>query len=420
MEKILDIVEAIASENDLPKERVIEAIKESMINMAKREIDDLANFAVNQDNVNRDLQLVQKMIVCSDEDFDESLESTHIPLSQAKELVDSVEINDELEYQINLESMNRNAVNQIFHEISHLVQRISEEEVLKRIEKDLHCIVLGNVISVDNVGNTSVEIGENRAILPLKNRIKGEQFQHGQTIRAILKYIGINRNGMRIELSRTTPKFLEELLKMEVPEIKDGEVHIHKIARIPGEKAKVALYTNNPKIDPIGSAVGTKGVRINAVSKELHGENIDCIEYSNIPEVFIAKSLAPAQVVSVKIHADSSVNKEKLQKGDKPMAVVHVLRSQKSKAIGRSGLNIRLASMLTGYEIELIEIPDRENLSEQVLENQEAKRNIIESVFSSSGIDSKSLNNVKPEEKKLDIEALKSLFKNSNMDDNSK
>ncbi|STQ86550.1 transcription termination/antitermination protein NusA [Helicobacter muridarum] len=413
MEKILDIVEAIASENDVPKERVIEAIRESMINMAKREIDDLANFAVNQDDANRDLQLVQKMIVCSDEEFNEDLESTHIPLSEAKSLVDSVDINDELEYQINLESMNRNVVNQIFYEIRDVIQRINEEELLKKIEKDLHKIVLGNVISVDNVGNTSVEIGENRAILPLKNRIKGEQFHHGQTIRAILKYIGINRNGMRIELSRTTPKFLEELLKLEVPEIKDGDVQIHKIVRIPGEKAKVALYTNNPKIDPIGSAVGTKGVRINAVSKELHGENIDCIEYSSVPEVFVAKSLAPAQVISVKINANYSNNEQaqsQLQYNEKPIAVVHILHSQKSKAIGRSGLNIRLASMLTGYDIELVEIPDKEkNQSEQHMESNDIKSQLSALL--------PQMSESKTEDKKLDIEALKSLFKDSNTKD---
>ena len=237
------------------------------------------------------------------------------------------------------------------------------------------------MIYVDDNGNTAVEIGETRANLSLKNRIKGESFKIGQPIRCVLKSARITRNGLQIELSRTTPRILEELLMLEVPEIKDGDVVIHKVARIPGEKAKVALYTNNPKIDPIGSAVGTKGVRISAISKELHNESIDCIEYSSVPEIFIAKALSPGQIISVKIQKQSEENQ-------KPLAIIQLAKSQKSKIIGKSGVNIRLASMLTGYDFELHEIPDKEQ--------QEDNRN--------EAIEQK-------EEKKLGLESLESLFK---------
>lgn len=380
MEKILDIVEAIASENGLPQNLVVEAIKESMVKMAKKEINEEAHFVVVEDSNTKDLRLVQKMIVCKDEDFDEDMESTHIPLSEALDLVEGVHIGDELEYQINLESMNRNAVNHIFHDINYQIQRLNEQEAFKKIEKDIGHIVIGIVVHVDSKGNTAVEIGEVRATLPLKNRIKGESFKVGQPIRCILKSAHITKNGLKIELSRTTPKMLEELLKLEVPEIKDGEVIVHKIARIPGEKAKVAIYTNNPKIDPIGACVGAKGVRITAISKELHGESIDCIEYSNMAEIFIAKALSPAQVVSVKI------KKESLEE-QKPTAVVHISKSQKSKAIGKAGINIRLATMLTGYNFELIEIAESEKANTTTNTNE-----------------------VK-ESEKLGLEALKSLFK---------
>lgn len=381
MEKILDIVEMIASENGLPQDQVVLAIKDSMIKMAKKEINENANFVVIEDWSAKELRLVQKMIVCDDSSFNKDLESTHIPLNEARSLVENVNTGDELEYQINLEGMNRNAVNNIFHDITYQIQKLNEQEILKAFEKDIGHIVIGQVVHVDDEGNTSIEIGETRAILSLKNRIKGEKFKVGQTVRSILKSVRITKNGVKIELSRTTPKLLEELLMLEVPEIKDGEVSIYKIARIPGEKAKVALYTNNPKIDPIGSAVGARGVRINAVSKELHGENIDCIEYSSVPEIFVAKSLSPAQVISVK-----------LQKADteeeKPKAIVQIAKSQKSKAIGKAGVNIRLASMLTGYDFELQEVADKP--SEQI-----TTKDSIE----------------KDEEKKLGLEALESLFK---------
>ena len=151
--------------------------------------------------------------------------------------------------------------------------------------------------------------------------------------------------GMFLELTRTAPKFLEKLMEKEVLEIADETVEIMASARIPGQRAKLALKTDFPNIDPIGAAVGVKGTRINAVSSELSGENIDCVEYSPIPEVFITRSLSPAIVQSLKI---TNAKEKKV--------LVNITSDQKAKAIGRSGINIRLASMLTGYTIELNEI----------------------------------------------------------------
>ena len=148
-----------------------------------------------------------------------------------------------------------------------------------------------------------------------------------------------------------------------------------------GPDGVIFPFTNNPKIDPIGSTVGTKGVRISAISKELHNESIDCIEYSSVPEIFIAKALSPGQIISVKIQKQSEENQ-------KPLAIIQLAKSQKSKIIGKSGVNIRLASMLTGYDFELHEIPDKEQ--------QEDNRN--------EAIEQKV-------EKKLGLESLESLFK---------
>jgi len=149
-------------------------------------------------------------------------------------------------------------------------------------------------------------------------------------------------------------------MALEVPEIGDGVVEIINSARIPGERAKITLKTEQMNIDPIGAAVGVKGVRINAVSKELSGENIDCIEYSPIPEVFITRSLSPAITQSIKVDAEAK------------KAIVNITGDQKAKAIGKSGINIRLASMLTGFTIELNEI---EGISERQVDSSE---NIVE------------------------------------------
>ena len=172
------------------------------------------------------------------------------------------------------------------------------------------------------------------------------------------------------KLSCTTPKFLEELLAMEVPEIKDNEVMIFKSARIPGDRAKVAVYSNNPRIDPIGCCVGVKGVRINAVSKELANENIDCVEYHSTLEIFIAKALTPAQILSVKIQEQNIEQSERenmeseKENNERKKAIVQIKSDQKSKAIfARGGVNIRLASMLCDCDIELCEI-DTPNTTE--------------------------------------------------------
>lgn len=385
MEKIMDIVGMIATDNGVSEEQVIEAIKESMVKMAKKQINEDANFSAMVDTDSKDLRLVQKMLVCDDSEYDHSLQSTHISLSDAKKLVENVGVGDELEYQIDLATMNRSAVNDIFHDITYQLQKLNEQEVLRKIQNDIGHLVSANVVHVDENGNTSLEIDDIHAIMPLKYRIKGEKFKPGQNVRCILKSAHPTKNGLKVELSRTTPKMIEELLMLEVPEIKDGEVSIYKIARIPGEKAKVALYTNNPKIDPIGSAVGTKGVRISAISKELNGESIDCIEYVKQPEIFIAKALSPAQIISVKIY------KDKKSEHDKPLALVQLMQSQKPKAIGKKGVNIKLASLLTGYDFEIKEIEDKKPEAQS--------------------IDSQDSQDTPKEEKKLGLEALESLFK---------
>jgi N utilization substance protein A len=159
--------------------------------------------------------------------------------------------------------------------------------------------------------------------------------------------------GITIEISRTTPKFLEELIKLAVPEVKEGLIKIHSIARIPGVRAKVAVSALSPNIDAIGTIIGSKGVRINSISRELNNENIDVIEYNAAPELFVARALSPAIVDKVTI--EEAKNEDEM-----PVAKVLIRVDQKAKAIGKNGINITLASMLTKYKIEFIEKEDQE------------------------------------------------------------
>ncbi|MBZ7931571.1 transcription termination/antitermination protein NusA [Campylobacter sp. RM12910] len=351
MEKIADIIESIANEKNLELESVKEKVILALTNTAKRIYGQQYDFFVDRKKLN----LYQKITVVADNDprLEESKES-FIALSKAKAEAPDVEIGDELTYECSLENLGRTAVNILHKELEYHIQKLLEQTIFEKYKNKIGKIVFGNVVRIDNDENTFIEIDELRAFLPRKNRIKGEKFKIGDVVKAVIKRVYTDK-GIKMELSRTSPKFLECLLEAEVPEIKDGYVHIVECARIPGERAKIILKSNGINIDPVGATVGVKGVRINAVSKELHNENIDCIEFSNEPEILIARTLAPAIVNSVKIE-------------DKK-AIVSLNSEQKSKAIGKSGINIRLASMLSGYEIELCELKNHSLSNEEALKN---------------------------------------------------
>ncbi|WP_104697504.1 MULTISPECIES: transcription termination factor NusA [unclassified Helicobacter] len=350
MEKILDIIEILSYEKGIPNDLVLDIVKNLIIKTAKQEIGEDIDYSVEENQKERTLKLIHNLNVCEDNApmLQEGLRN-FIGISEAKKIDETLNIGDMIKSELTLENMSRSAVNRIFKDLEFHLQRTIEEQLFKSFKEKLGSLVSGVVLEVDSEETTFIEINEIRAFLPLKNRIKGEKFKVGDSVTTILKSVRMDKNGIRIELSRTTPRMLEELLKLEVPEIKDGEVNIYKTARIPGDRAKVAVFSNNPKIDPIGSTVGVKGVRINAVSKQLCGESIDCIEYSDVPEIFLTKALAPANIISVQVNKETS------------KATVKVMSDQKSKAIGKNGVNIRLASMITGYEIEIQEIDSHQN-----------------------------------------------------------
>lgn len=361
MDKIIDILDSIAYEKGLKIEDVELALKEALIKTAEKMVDHTLNFDAQIDRENKRLELSQKIEVVADEDrrlWGEEVDEygntinaeNFISIENAKDIDADLEIGDFVDYDLEFENMGRNAATILHNNFEYRIQRFIEENLVNKYKSKIGKIVNGTVTRVDRQENTFIEIGEVKAMLPRKNRIKGEIFKVGDNLKAIVKAVNIEKSlGLIIEISRTSPKFLEALLALEVPEIKDERIIIEASARIPGSRAKIALSTMEPTIDPIGSVVGVKGVRISSVSRELNGESIDCVEYSSIPEMFLSRALSPAIITSVKIDktADDYSNNK---------ATVTVPSDQKSKAIGKSGLNIRLASMLTKNDIELVEI----------------------------------------------------------------
>ena len=369
MEKILDIIEAIAHEKNISQEHAIEAFSDALINTAKKLTTFTSNFEVYIDKDTKTYTVHKVITVVADNDkqlFTEvgrepniqKVESdSFISLSEAIEFDESLEIGDQLKEEFILEEHGRTASANLFKELEYHIQRRIEQDLFEKYREKVGSVMLGTVNRIDADDNTHVEIGELKGIMSLRNRIKGETFKRGDSIRALLRYVSVDpQYGLFLELTRTSPKFLEALMASEVPEIADGVVEIVSAARIPGERAKIALRTEQMNVDPIGASVGVKGVRINAVSQELSNENIDCIEYSPIPEVFVTRALSPAITQSIKVDAEEK------------KAVINITGDQKAKAIGKSGINIRLASMLTGYTIELNEV---EGVTERQVDSSE-------------------------------------------------
>lgn len=351
MEKILDIVDAIAHEKGLNPQNVLEALKTAFVQTAKRVINNKFTFEAEIDPKSKKMHLYQTIVVVNDNDErlkDEELAGGFISLSEALKLDEDAELDDQLQMDHNLEDYGRTAAGKLHNEIEYHIQRLVENELYSKYNSKIGTIVTGRVTLVDSEQNTYIEVDEVRAILPMKSRIKGEKFKVGDLLKALVRRVNIDKsNGIQIELSRTSPKFLEQLLALEVPEIADGVVIVEKSARIPGDRAKIALLSMHPQVDAVGATVGVKGVRINAVSEELMGENIDCVEYTSIPELFVARVMSPAIISHIEIKRD--------EKGEAKTAIITLPTDQKSKAIGKSGINIRLASMLTGMNIELVE-----------------------------------------------------------------
>ena len=357
MEKILDIVEAIAHEKNISNQHAVEAFQDALINTAKKLTSYTSTFEALIDNDTKTYTVNKVITVVADNDpqlyvevgrepnIKEVESDSFIPLTEAKEFDESIELGDQLKEEFILEDHGRTASANLFRELEYHIQRRVEQDLFEKYREKVGTVMLGTVNRIDAEDNTHVEIGELKGIMSLRNRIKGEKYKRGDTIRALLRYVSVDPEyGLFLELTRTSPKFLEALMASEVPEIDDGLVEIVNAARIPGERAKIALKTEQMNIDPIGAAVGVKGVRINAVSQELNDENIDCIEFSPIPEVFITRALSPAITQGIKVNVDEK------------KAIINITGDQKAKAIGKSGINIRLASMLTGYTIELNEV----------------------------------------------------------------
>src|SRR6187401_854649 len=291
-------------------------------------------------NTNGDLQLWRvRKIVPDGEVMDEA---SQVSLSEAKSIDDSYELDEECFEELTLEDFGRRAIMAARQTLVSRIMELEKDEVYQRYKDREGEIILGEVqqilkreiLILDDVTN-------NELLLPRTEMIRGDYFKKGDMVRAIIKKVEMKNNNPVIIISRTDNLFLAKLMEQEVPEVKDGLITIKKIVRLPGERAKVAVESYDDRIEPAGACVGMKGSRIHGIVRELRNENIDIVNYTNNLSLYIQRALTPAKVSSIDINPETK------------RASVYLKADQVSLAIGKGGSNIKLASWLTDYEIDV-------------------------------------------------------------------
>jgi transcription termination/antitermination protein NusA len=336
-----EIVESFAQmvrEKGIDKDILAGVVEDVFSMMVRKKYGQDAKFdvVVNMDKGDIEIFLEREVV--------ESVENptTQIDAETAREISgEDLDVGEDFVEVVPLISFGRRLVVSAKQNLNQRIKEIEREQVFNEYNSAVGDIIVGEIYQLRR-NEILINHNRNELILPKSEQIFKERYKKGETIRAVVKEVRRNNGNPAVIVSRADSSFLSKLFEMEIPEIYDGIIEIKRIAREPGERAKVAVESHDDRIDAVGACVGMKGVRIHTIVRELNNENIDVINYSEVPEVFIARSLAPAKLKSVEL------NKEQRT------ANVIVIADQVSLAIGRNGQNIRLASKLTGYEITLI------------------------------------------------------------------
>ena len=295
-----------------------------------------------------DLEIWRNRTVVADGEVENP--NAQIAVSEVKAIDPTYEVGDEYADEIKLSSFGRRTVLSLRQNLASRILDLEKASLYEKYSQQVGEIITGEVYQVWKREVLILDEDENELILPKAEQIPNDFYRKGDTIKAIVKAVEMNNNQPRIILSRTANQFLERLFEQEVPEIADGLITIKKIARIPGERAKVAVESYDERIDPVGACVGMKGSRIYGIVKELRNENIDVVNYTTNTQLMIQRSLNPAKISSITIDEE------------KQTASVYLKPDQVSLAIGKGGLNIRLSKMLTGYDIDVYREVEEEDV----------------------------------------------------------
>lgn len=379
---INSVLEQLEEERGVSKDKVIEAIELALASAYKKEYGKRSQIIKSKFDLNSgDVEFYQvkvvkdpSQVIMEDEEVDETLEDPenirvrfdsekHILLENAKLFKKTAEIDEEIIFPLEKkDDFGRIAAQTAKQVITQKIREAEKSSVIKEFGEHEGDIVSGTIQRIER-GSIYLDMGRAVGQIPYSEQIPGEHFKQGERVRAYLVAVEETPRGVFLKLSRSHPKFLEELFYAEVPELASQTVEIKSIAREAGSRSKVAVFSHDEHIDPVGSLVGQRGVRVSTIMSELGGEKIDIIEWSEDVSKYIEESLSPAQIVSVETNEDDKV------------ATVTVTEDQQSLAIGKGGQNVRLAAKLTGWKIDIKSLggdrEDKSEVKEEVKETEE-------------------------------------------------
>lgn len=324
---------------NIDKATMISVLEDSFRNVLAKMFGTDQNFDVIMNPDKGDCEIYQNQVVV--EDGDVSNPVTEIALSEAREIDPECEIGEEVAKQIFFENFGRRAILTLRQTLQSKILDLQKSALVSKFQELEGEIVTGEVHQIWKREMLLMDEEQNELVMPKEEQIPGDFFHKGDMVRAIVKRVDHPEGNPKVIVSRTDERFLRRLFEQEVPEVHDGLITIKAVARIPGDRAKIAVESYDDRIDPVGACVGIKGSRIHGIVRELHNENIDVLSYTANPELFIQRALSPAKVSSIRLDKEAK------------KAEVFLRPEEVSLAIGRNGHNIRLATALTGYTIDV-------------------------------------------------------------------
>ena len=327
---------------NIDRTTLVSVLEESLRNVLAKQFGSDENFDVIVNPDKGDLEIHRNRIVVADGEVQD--ENKEISLTQAQKIEPDYEVGEEVSEEVRFEKFGRRAILNLRQTLASKILELEHDSLYNKYKDRVGQVISAEVYQMWKREVLLIDDEGNELHLPKSEQIPNDNYRKGETVRAIIKEVQNENNNPRIILSRTSPVFLERLLEAEVPEINDGLITIRRVARMPGERAKVAVESYDDRIDPVGACVGVKGSRVHGIVRELGNENIDVINYSSNTQLFITRALSPAKVTNLNINPEEH------------KAEVYLQPEEVSLAIAKGGLNIKLASMLTEYTIDVFRV----------------------------------------------------------------
>ena len=337
---------------NIDRTTLVSVLEESFRNVIAKIYGSDENFDVIVNPDKGDFEIHRNRIVVADGEVED--ENKEIALSEAQRIEPDYEVGEEVSEEVNFQKFGRRAILNLRQTLASKILELEHDSLYQKYKDRVGQVVSGEVYQIWKREVLLIDDEGNELHLPKGEQIPSDNYRKGETIRAIVKEVQNENNNPRIILSRTSPIFLERLLEAEVPEINDGLITIKKVARMPGDRAKVAVESYDERIDPVGACVGVKGSRVHGIVRELCNENIDVINYSSNIQLYITRALSPAKISSMTIDQENH------------KAGVYLEPEEVSLAIGRGGMNIKLASMLTEYTIDVYRVVNESEADEDI------------------------------------------------------